>query len=188
VADFYPAAVWAGAANVSNAESRAWTAVVVAAMEKNLSLLNQAKDVNDFCPGYASAATDQQVVCWLRIVGGVVEYESSFDPNSIFKEPDSGEDSIGLLSLSTTDCPAENTIADLENPVSNLACGMQIMMRLISRDGYISGPDSERGAAAYWSTLRAPYSSGKLKDLGKKPEIESIAKDYQNYIKNGEGG
>ena len=52
-----------------------------------------------------------------------------------------------------------------------------MMADLIARDGFISGPSSHRGAAAYWSTLRAPYAGGRH---GKKFKIIPITRTFRD--------
>jgi hypothetical protein len=170
----YNSAVWVKVKN-----SNTWTDAVIAAVDSQITSFERARDVEDFCPGYSKASKHSHETCWLRLIGGVVEFESSFNPTDSFKEP-SGDMSVGLLALSPNECANAPTEAALKDPVKNLVCGITIMARLIATDGFIDGPVSGRGASAYWSTLRAPYILGKY-HLGKKDQIVSITKLYSAY-------
>jgi len=105
-----------------------------------------------------------------------VEYESAFDPADTYKESN-GVYSVGLMQLSNGECANAETVSALKDPVQNLLCGTKKMADLIARYGYVTTPDNTHGAAAYWSTLRAPYVSGSL-HLGKKLEVEKITSVY----------
>ncbi len=71
-----------------------------------------------------------------------------------------------------------STVAKLKNGVENLKCGVARMATLIARDGYVTSPNNRKGAAAYWSVLRAPYTAYGLK-LGKKFEIMKVSTKYK---------
>ncbi|MGZ3653711.1 MAG: lytic transglycosylase domain-containing protein [Bdellovibrionota bacterium] len=162
-----------GPATWSNLPSgAAWTAAVASAVTANLASFEKAKDRESFCPGYSSASLAQRKTCWVRLVSAVVEYESAFDPGDMYKESD-GVYSVGLMQLSNGECANAETVAELKDPVQNLLCGTKKMADLIARYGYVTTPDNLHGAAAYWSTLRAPYTSNGL-HLGKKLEVEKI--------------
>lgn len=159
------------------AQTFAWTKTVAAIVKARLTTLDRARDVSTFCPGYVVAARPYRELCWLKLVGAVAQFESRFEPANTFREPN-GVMSVGLLQLSPNECPNAPTLNDLKDPVRNLACGVDIMANLIGRDGYVDGPASRRGAAAYWSTLREPYTMSGYK-LGKKPQIIQMTKTYR---------
>jgi|GEM_PF-5651533 len=176
----YAAALWA---NVP--EGKYWTSLVMASVRKNLSSLERARDLNDWCPGYWEASDHHRDVCWLRLLGGLVKFESSFKPDDKFKEP-SGNWSVGLMALSPKECKNYETIGLLQQPLLNLSCGIGKFADLIERDGYIAGTGKNMGAAAYWSTLRAPYKQLKpdgsgYYNLGKKNDILPFSTTYRNY-------
>jgi hypothetical protein len=154
-----------------------WTSAVSGVVKANLASFEKAKDRETFCPGYASATLAQRETCWVRMVSAVAEFESNFKPTTIYKESD-GVYSVGLLQLSTGECANAPTIAALKDPVQNLICGTKKMAQLIARYGYVTTPDNRHGAAAYWSTLRAPYTSGGL-HLGKRAEVAKISGVYK---------
>lgn len=170
----YAAAVWSQVEGSSK-----WTDAVMDLMGKLLPKLELAKDKEVFCPGYRKATQRQKEICWLRIVGGVARFESSFNPSESFKEPD-GHYSIGLMALSPGECPNAETIALLKIGSRNVACGIAKMANLIARDGWIEGPVGTRGAAAYWSVLRKPYVAHGYK-LGKKHLIVPITSKFRQY-------
>jgi hypothetical protein len=63
------------------------------------------------------------------------------------------------------------------------------MAALIARDGYLDGPENRRGAASYWSTLRAPYkrwdpSRNRYLNLGYKNQIIPLTRVFRG---NGPG-
>lgn len=152
----------------------AWTGTVINLVQNLLPSLEQARDIEAFCPGYRKANQGQRHICWLRLVGSIVEFESSFRPaERPFCEGD-GVYSVGLLALSTGECPAAMTVEALQNPVANLTCGLNRMARLIKRDHYIETVNND-GASAYWSTLRRPHVAklpdGRVYTLGKRDQV-----------------
>lgn len=154
-----------------------WTQAVVSVVRSHFSKLERAKDISLFCPGYHSSSRSSRETCWIRLVSAVSKFESSFNPHSTFREPN-GAMSIGLLALSPGECANASSSAALKNPTRNLICGTRKMAELISAHGYIDGPASRRGAAAYWSVLRKPYRHGKYK-LGKKDQIIAITRQFK---------
>lgn len=159
--------------------SKAWTNAVIKLIRRDFAKLNQARDKNEFCPGYVNATKTQKEICWLRIIGGIVKFESGFRPRLSFREAN-GTYSVGLMMLSAGECSNAPTMETLKDPVRNLTCGVGILSRLVAKDGFIGGPPSARGAAAYWSVLRPPYSAHGYK-LGKRDKIIAISKTFKNH-------
>ena len=101
---------------------------------------------------------------WLLIIGGMIECESSFNPNTTYQEPGGtkgpGTLSVGLLQMSKEDPEAKRKgygDQDLKDPLKNLEVGIGRLESLVLRDNCItcwSGPTGWRGASAYWSVLR----------------------------------
>ena len=101
---------------------------------------------------------------WLLIIGGMIECESGFDPNTTYQEPGGskgpGTLSVGLLQMSKEDPEARRkryTDQDLKDPYKNLEVGIGRLESLILRDNCITcwtGATGWRGASAYWSVLR----------------------------------
>ncbi len=142
-------------------------------VRKNFAKFELARDRESFCPGYTQANRTQRETCWVRLVSAVVKYESNFNPATMYREP-AGQWSVGLMQLSPNECKNAPTLENLKNPVENLICGTQKMADLIERYGYVTTPDNKHGAAAYWSTLRAPYTQYGL-NLGKRTEVIRIS-------------
>lgn len=170
-----PATVWSHLPS-----GPAWDQAVLSVVRANLAKLELARDRDTFCPGYSTATNGQRLTCWVRLVSAMVQYESAFNQNAVFTEPSGGK-SVGLMMMSAGECPNAPTVEKLKNGVENLKCGTARMAMLIARDGYITAPNNVKGAAAYWSVLRAPYSAHGLK-LGKKPEIMKISTRYKSVI------
>lgn len=161
--------------NVQNTGS--WTDTVHQIVKAQLKELEKARDKSVFCPGYDAADQLQREACWVRLVSAIVFFESGFKPGDVFTEPN-GAKSVGLMSLSPGECVNAPTVDTLKVPEKNLACGTAKMASLIARHGYIDGPVSQRGAAAYWSVLRKPYVAHGYK-LGKKDKIIALSKEYK---------
>ena len=170
----YRAAVWN---QVSDSE--AWTETALREIRTHRSEFEMARDKSDFCPGYETANERNRDICWLRLVSAVVKFESGFNPRDRFREA-SGIWSVGLLALSAHECANAPTSESLTNPHKNLVCGIAMMANLIAKDGFIDGPATSRGAASYWSTLRAPYVSRHL-HVGKKRGVMNYTRQYLDY-------
>lgn len=161
----------------------AWTRAVRTVAYARIRDFERASDKETFCPGYSQAAPAQRLNCWVLILAAVSKFESGFNAGSSFREPD-GSYSVGLLALSPRECPNAPTVRALMNPVANLVCGANRMAALIARDGYLDGPEPRRGAASYWSTLRAPYrrwdpTRNRTLNLGKKDQILPLTRGYR---------
>lgn len=161
----------------SRAGTGPWTDAVASVVRSNLASFAQARDRETFCPGYAAATLAQRETCWVRLVSAVAQFESDFNPATMYRESD-GIYSVGLLQLSVGECANAETNSALQNPLENLLCGTLKMASLIARYGYVTTPDNVHGAAAYWSTLRAPYVQGSL-HLGKELEVAKITAQYR---------
>jgi hypothetical protein len=176
---FHRASLWVKVANTAP-----WTAAVLSVVQSRRHDFEQARDVETFCPGYAKATQAQRDICWLRIVGSVVEFESSFRNNAKPFCEGNGVYSVGLLSLSEGECPNAMTLEELTDPAASLICGVNRMAKLINRDHYIESPDNS-GASAYWSTLREPYvrkmPDGRTLHLGKKPQVLERTKQFSRF-------
>lgn len=167
--------------------SMLWTRQAVDSIRIHLASLDRARDVNDFCPGYRNSTTteSQHIACWIRIVGGIMEKESGFKTNDALIE-NSGEASVGLMAMSAGQCPNAPSSSALKNPLKNIECAVNVMARLVQRDGYISGP-SWQGAARNWSCLQTPHkvyvkSIRKTVRVGFKQDIIRVAASYDRIL------
>lgn len=174
--------------------SMLWTRQAVESIRIKMAALNEARDINDFCPGYTKASTteSQHIACWIRIVGGVMQKESSFITHDSLTE-NSGEESVGLMAMSPGQCPNASSIKALKDPIKNIECAINVMARLIARDHYISVQVKTKrgsrwaGAAGNWSCLRTPYTvyvraARKKVRVGFKQDIIRVASSYDRII------
>ena len=172
---FHAATVWS---HVQGSER--WSEILHAHVRAHMGEFERARDVESFCPGYKLANREHREICWLRLVSSIVKYECGFNPRKTLREKN-GSLSVGMLSLTVGECVNAPTVESLKDPAKNLSCGVGMMARMIARAGFIEGPASARGAAAYWSVLRPPYSSDQYDNLGKRPLIIAQTKRYKQY-------
>ncbi|MGZ3695532.1 MAG: hypothetical protein ACXWQO_15590 [Bdellovibrionota bacterium] len=170
----HQAALWS-----EKSQTERWTAAVLSVVRARIRQFEKARDIDKFCPGYREASVAQKEACWVRLVSAVSKFESGFNPRDTYREAN-GRMSIGLLALSTGECPEAKTSSALKEPLGNLLCGTRMMAELIDRDGIIENPPPHRGAAAYWSVLRTPYGHGKHKH-GKVSRIIPLTKQYRTF-------
>ncbi len=178
---FHKASLWAQQV----AKSQSWTGAVISVVKHRLRDFEQARDKESFCPGYHKATEEQREICWLRLVGGVVEFESSFQADEPPFNEGNGSYSVGLLALSTGECQNAPTVRALRDPVRNLICGVNKMAALIAKGHAIDGPENI-GAGAYWSTLRPAHRHWdpmrkRWLNLGKKAQIIARTREYKNF-------
>lgn len=118
---------------------------------------------------------------YAEILGALCKYESNFKTHETFKEGfDDSEGqpviSRGLLQISIESANGYgaklNQAMELHDPATNLRCGVLIMSRWISRDGFISGvkknPTRYAGMARYWSPFRKPERVAAIKKAMKQ--------------------
>lgn len=153
-----------------------WSKVVLEEFRTRKEKLEQARDIDEFCPAYQQASDANKETCWLRILSAMAFFESRHNPSATYKEHTGGL-SVGLLMMNADHCPNARSEAALKDGEANIRCAFARMERLILRDQAISGPTEARGASAYWSVLRPPYRFRDL-SLGKKPHIQKFTKTY----------
>ena len=156
-------AAWSKAKANSKGE---WTAVTESAVEGSQLPDSNPSDVAEFCAGYGNLRREDRVKFWVALMSKVAEFESDFKPHDRFTEPfldGQGHPVIsrGLLALSLGDQqdPAHGckfrTPSELEEPDTNLRCGVSILSRLVVKDNLITDTSSGyKGGAKYWSVLR----------------------------------
>jgi hypothetical protein len=87
--------------------------------------------------------------------------------------------SVGLLQIAYEDDkeyhfdpPPDRAAKSLEDPATNLRCGVTILAQLVSRDGAVVGGkgNHSRGAARFWAVLRdgKSHKLAAIKALTKK--------------------
>jgi len=122
-------------------------------------------DIKEFCPNFKNLADYEKVEFYAQLISVMSKYESNYKPETTYTEGFNDAKgnpviSRGLLQISiesgkSYDCPLK-TAQDLHKPEVNLACGVRILNRWVSRDGRIAGYVEKkwRGGARYWSVLR----------------------------------
>jgi hypothetical protein len=158
--------------------SAVWTATTLQELARSRATFESARDLEDFCPGYAGATPFQKDTCWLRLFSAMARFESELKPAATYLEA-TGTTSVGLLMMNPAHCLVANTLEKLQDPVLNIRCALHRFDVLAARDGWISGPGNS-GAAAYWSVLRDPYQVGALY-LGRKPHIQLFTRSYRGF-------
>jgi hypothetical protein len=157
-------------------ERKAWSASLVSSVTNLMAKLEQGNP-NTFLAGYSNLSPALQIKFWAELLVAVAKFESSWNPHDIYHEPHPlNEDSVGLLQLSYQDQanyslePLNQGAKSLEDPLVNLRCGVKIFATLVGRDRTVasSANGKYRGAAAYWSTLRAGHKVDQIFALAKR--------------------
>jgi hypothetical protein len=141
----------------------AWSAALVDAIRSRKADLD-AGNPDAFIPGYAALAPEGQVKFWAEFVVAIAKYESTWNPHAHFKEPPPLKvTSVGLLQIAYEDQkeyhfdpPVDAKSNSLEDPATNLRCGVAILAQRVAHDGAVVGGkgDHSRGAARFWAVLR----------------------------------
>ena len=177
-----------------------WAYAVREGLRANEALVSDSpRDVADFCPRYFSLAKKEKEIFWIALVNLIANFESSYIPLTAsdegrFNPGAKGVISSGLtqLSLGSTrnacyqarGCDLIRNQQDLFTPARELRCAIAVMSCLAESGGCVSCKEgnSWKGIAAYWSTLRTPYTlncptceGGKV-TVGKKALIQEMAK------------
>ena len=162
---------------INHPERKEWSARLISLVSQNKDDLERGQP-ETFIAGYNGLPSEAlKIKFWCELLVAVAKFESDWNPKNVFKEPPSlGVNSIGLLQLSLVDqthfdlTPHIDDEDELKKPLLNLGWGVTIFARLLKRDGIVaSGTGSaSRGAARYWSVLRAGHKIDLIKDLTKK--------------------
>jgi hypothetical protein len=154
---------------------KAWSTQLIASVTDRIAQLEQANP-NAFIDGYNTLSSALRIKFWAEMLIAIAKFESNWNPHDIFHEPPPlGVDSIGLLQLSYQDQanyklePLSEAARSLEDPLVNLRCGVTIFATLVGQDRTVASSVSGkfRGAARYWSTLRAGHKLDQIVALTK---------------------
>jgi hypothetical protein len=185
-------ALWAG----KHPLAEQWTLFAESAISKyGDSLLDGPADVNDFCPGYFKASTQEKVDFFVQFLAAMSKYESSFDPTLRYTETSMGTDPVtglqvvseGLFQLSYQDentyrgqvpggtCdfdlsgdrryPIDDLRRSILDPSKNITCAVVILNRQIERVNRLAV-----STGAYWAVIKTSNTGNKL------PEIKAITR------------
>ena len=130
------------------------------------------KDIEIFCPTYASLGREQRKGVWLMIISAITKFESGYRPQVFLQEKFKNSKnefvvSRGLLQISSESangfgCRITKE-AELHDPALNIACGVRILNRTVMKDTVITAHDERwRGGARYWSVLRKARTLGPI--------------------------
>lgn len=142
--------------------------LIAAAVDARTSFVaSPPADIADFCPGYTHATLDQRTRFWHAFFLAIIQPESGYNNASLML--DGHQYSIGLYQVSLDNGCAAKTELSLTDPAANTACAVHVMERLErprldehGKPANIIGGEGQylrRGAASYWSTLRAVRAS-----------------------------
>ena len=155
-----------------NPTRAAWSEQLLNSIQQHIKSL-EAGQPDNFIYGYSTLSVYNKLRFWAEFVIKIIEYESSYDPHSIYQEPyPLNEQSVGLLQLSYSnkesyhfeDISEENK--SLEDPLVNIRCGMIILAYWLERDGVVALNDL--GGARYWSVLRKGHHIEEIREYVKE--------------------
>lgn len=175
-----PAAASGGATNLSwdNVAARqAWSAKLIALVGQHQAQLEGGQP-DAFIAGYNGLSGPLKTKFWAEMLVAMARFESSWDPTNVYHEPPPlGVNSIGLLQLSLQDQdnhhlqPRIQNENQLQDPLLNLDWGVQILSRLLARDGVVARGSSTaqgNGGSCYWSVLWVGHKIDLIKQHTRK--------------------
>lgn len=157
-----------------NPGRKEWSNYAYSVINQVFDQINQASDMEKFCPNYKTLTRDQQIQAWAQIFVGIAHWESSWDPtNDTYEgggiDPATHKQSTsdGLLQVSYAEAlgnpncpfnyeadqrlPSHDVHRTIYNPYNNLHCGIHAMT-----DGIADNPGNPKHlivASDEWSTL-----------------------------------
>ena len=139
-----------------------WSLAALSALRGPASRLPEIvpDDIETWCPAYPSAGREDREAFWLGLVSALAKHESTYRPTAV----GGGGLWYGLLQILPSTarlygCQAGSGDA-LKDPRLNLACGLRIMAKTVSRDRVVSR--NMRGVAADWGPF---HSRTKREDM-----------------------
>jgi hypothetical protein len=119
-------------------------------------------DIQAWCPGYANNPRHLRAAFWVGTVSALARYESTFREDAA----GGGGAWHGLLQISPATarhhgCEATSA-GELHDGAANLACGIRIMSRTVTRDGVVAA--GRGGIAADWGPMSNPERRGRIQD------------------------
>ncbi len=131
-------------------EAADWTVSTMSAVQTVGAPLLEVvpADINEWCPGYVDADSQQRAAFWTGLLSILAKHESTWNPQA----SGGGGAWIGLVQIDPRTaqgygCQA-NTVAELKDGAANLACAVRIAAHTVPRDGYVG--TGRKGFAADW--------------------------------------
>ncbi|MBD2291511.1 MAG: hypothetical protein ACK47N_10015 [Microcystis sp.] len=170
-------------------ERAAWSLKLSEQIDKHFAKYNSAKDINYFCPKYASLDKTHKIKAIGDIFVGLAYYESGFNPLSNdpdvakINHPNNYEDypeewSVGLFQMSVVDQKAYNLNLgyifdpkqdpnkvklppnELRQPLPNIVLATEVMAKMIDKHDVIRVSENP-----YWATLKPGGKYDKSKEI-----------------------
>jgi hypothetical protein len=130
-------------------EGSEWTEATLEALRaEGAPLLSLVPgDIDQWCPGYAMAGTDQRAAFWAGLLSALARHESTWNEEAV----GGGGQWFGLVQISPRTargygCDATSGSA-LQDGAENLECAVQIAASTVVRDGVVAAGG---GFAADW--------------------------------------
>jgi len=141
-----PAMRWDHAAKAAE-----WTAEALAQVAEHDGELTNLipKDIEVYCPGYATASPEERRAFWVATLSATAKYESGFNAKALgLNGRYVGLMQISLATARHSGCEATTT-ASLKDGKANLSCAIDIVAPRVAADGMVAG-DGTKGIARDW--------------------------------------
>lgn len=139
-------------------EAPNWTLSTMNAIEERGSNLvgTVPKDIEQYCPGYAEADTDERAAFWAGLFSAIAKYESTWNPKAI----GGGGLYHGLLQILPATARSAGCDANsLLDGSANLSCAVKIADRRVPKsNGTVHSITADWGPM-HWSDKRAEMAS-----------------------------
>lgn len=133
------------------AEAVEWTAEALAQVAEHDAELTTLipKDIEVYCPGYATASPEERRAFWVATLSATAKYESGFNAKALgLHGRYVGLMQISLATARHSGCEA-TTKARLKDGKANLSCAIDIVAPRVAADGMVAG-DGDKGIARDW--------------------------------------
>lgn len=146
-------------------EAAEWTRATIAAIHDHGTglLLNIPGDIDEYCPGYTRADTDDRTAFWSGILSALAKHESTWRPEA----SGGGGLWIGLTQIDPRTARAfgcdATTVAQLKDGAANLSCAVRIAGSQVGRDALVvTDGQGWRGLARDWAPFRNPEKRAEM--------------------------
>jgi hypothetical protein len=159
----------------SRSEGNAWTQMARTAIDADgASLVTMTpSDIDVFCPNYAQLDPQGKREMWVVLLSQIAQAESGLDPMAA-KGANPAAARRGLLLISVDNAArfgcANVGAPQLNDPQTNIGCGVKILAATSGRDHVVTGYTSDgwKGAARFWLDLRKPEVLADLQESTNK--------------------